>query len=503
LLVSELSQALGRQVKVGDLKLSILSGGVSAADLSIADDPAFSRAPFVSAKSMKIGVDIWPYISARKLAVTEITIERPKIALLQNAAGVWNFSKLGASPSNTPSGGKLDLSVNKVKISSGSVSLGHTSGNSKPITLENLNIDLQNFSPTSVMPFSLTANVAGGGEVKIKGKAGPINQVDTVLTPIEASLTVSRLDLAGSQITTPASGIAGLVSLDGAAGSNGKSLQVNGRLKGEKVKLVRNGSPAGRPVEFDLTAGYDLGNRSGTLSRGDIHMGAAQATLTGTFAIHGDSTVLNMNFNGPNMPVSELEAMLPAVDIVLPQSSTLQGGSAAAKVDVQGPTDRLVATGTIGLKNTRLAGFNLGSAMSTVAKFAGIQAGTHTEIQSFSTNVRMAPEGMTADSMQLIVPGLGSMTGGGTISASHALNFRMRATVQSAGGVLSVIGQQGGTTVPFFIEGTSSNPVFRPDIKGIATENTKTLERMGTDIVNKKTGGVLGGLLDGLTRKTK
>src|SRR5215471_15527318 len=31
LLVSQLSQALGREVKVGDLKLSILSGGVSAA----------------------------------------------------------------------------------------------------------------------------------------------------------------------------------------------------------------------------------------------------------------------------------------------------------------------------------------------------------------------------------------------------------------------------------------------------------------------------------------
>src|SRR5260370_18573781 len=67
LLVSQLSQTLGREVKVGDLKLSILSGGVSAADLSIADDPSFSRAPFVSAKSMKVAVDLWQYISARKL----------------------------------------------------------------------------------------------------------------------------------------------------------------------------------------------------------------------------------------------------------------------------------------------------------------------------------------------------------------------------------------------------------------------------------------------------
>src|SRR5437762_625897 len=48
-LESELSTALGRQVKVGNLSLSILSGSVSAEDLSISDDPAFSKGPFIQA----------------------------------------------------------------------------------------------------------------------------------------------------------------------------------------------------------------------------------------------------------------------------------------------------------------------------------------------------------------------------------------------------------------------------------------------------------------------
>jgi len=39
-LESELTAALGRQVKVGNLSLSLLSGSVSAEDLSVADDPA-------------------------------------------------------------------------------------------------------------------------------------------------------------------------------------------------------------------------------------------------------------------------------------------------------------------------------------------------------------------------------------------------------------------------------------------------------------------------------
>ena len=39
-LEAALTQALGREVKLGDLKLSLLSGSVEASDLDIADDAA-------------------------------------------------------------------------------------------------------------------------------------------------------------------------------------------------------------------------------------------------------------------------------------------------------------------------------------------------------------------------------------------------------------------------------------------------------------------------------
>ena len=96
MLESRLSQALGREVKLGELKLSILSGSVTANDLSIADDPAYSRTPFVQAKSLAIGVEVWPLIASRQLHVTGLTIDAPAIALIQSPNGEWNFSKLGA-----------------------------------------------------------------------------------------------------------------------------------------------------------------------------------------------------------------------------------------------------------------------------------------------------------------------------------------------------------------------------------------------------------------------
>ena len=70
----KLSAALGRKVQVGDLSLSIFSGSLTASNLSIADDPAFSTSPFLTAKTFHVGVEVWPLITSKTLNVTSLTI---------------------------------------------------------------------------------------------------------------------------------------------------------------------------------------------------------------------------------------------------------------------------------------------------------------------------------------------------------------------------------------------------------------------------------------------
>jgi len=70
---------------VGNLSLSILSGSVSAENLSIADDPAFSKDPFIRAKALQVGVEVMPLIFSKTLHVTEITLDQPEIFLLHDA----------------------------------------------------------------------------------------------------------------------------------------------------------------------------------------------------------------------------------------------------------------------------------------------------------------------------------------------------------------------------------------------------------------------------------
>jgi len=132
---------------------------------------------------------------------------------------------------------------------------------------------------------------------------------------------------------------------------------------------------------------------TGTVTQGEVAIGKAIAHLTGTYQTQGQTTTLNMRVDANDMPVDEIEAALPAVGVVLPSGSKLQGGGLSANLAIAGPTDGVVITGPIRLANAKLAGFDLGSKLSAIPALTGRQTGgKDITIQNFSTTVRMAPE---------------------------------------------------------------------------------------------------------------
>src|SRR5579864_3261239 len=91
------SAALGRKVDVGNLSLSLFTGSVAADNLSIADDPKFNQSPFLTAKSVKVGVELIPLILSKQLNITGISIDDPEVTLIRNPGGQWNYSSFGAN----------------------------------------------------------------------------------------------------------------------------------------------------------------------------------------------------------------------------------------------------------------------------------------------------------------------------------------------------------------------------------------------------------------------
>ncbi len=494
---SSLSSALGRPVKVGNLSLSILSGSVGTDQLSIADDPKFSKTPFIQAKSLQVGVELMPLIFSKQLNITKLLIDQPKIFLMRNREGVWNFSSLGnqsAQPAKasgkTPSA-PANVTVARLDLTDGTITVESMENKRKPISYDRLNIAVRDFSFTSPFPVVVSARLPGGGSLKIDGTAGPINSTDTALTPVQAKVNLTKLDLAQSALVDPTLGITGSADFDGNLTSDGHVAKANGSLRATSLKLVPKGSPATVPVQVVFAVEHNLQTEAGKLMQGDVAIGKALAKLTGTYNMHGEVTSINTRLNGQAMPVDDLEAMLPALGVILPTGSKLKGGTLSIELNSAGPLDKMVSTGWVRMSNASLAGFNLGSKLSAISALTGKQTGSDTTIENLSSDVRYAPEGTRLDKISLVIPAIGTVTGQGTVSPSNALDFKMLANLSGAGAGLTKVAGLGAGGIPVSIGGTTSNPTFMPDMKALAGNQLKGLLK-GAD-KNNPLGG-LGGL---------
>jgi AsmA protein len=428
-----------------------------------------------------------------------------------------------------------NLTVEKLSITGGKITVSSTAGKSKPSVYSDVNLEATDLSTTTSFPFKLSATGPGNAAIKVDGKAGPIDQADTSLTPLSANLDVQHLDLATTGFIDPSSGLGGVLDFKGGLNSDGKDMTSKGSITINKFKMSAAGSPSSVPIKVDYNTDYTLKTQAGVLSQGDIHIGNAFQQLTGTYNLANDPASLNLKVNASNMPLNDLEGFLPAVGVVLPSGSKLQGGTLTANLTVTGPTDKLTIAGPVNIANTELAGFSLTQKLGALSAFTGLGKGASssgTQIQQLSAQIKNDPSGTQFSSLNLVIPSVGTVTGQGTVSASGQLNMHMVANLAGAAGALTSVagmaggaaggggalggalgalsggamgggGKGGGGGIPFSITGTTSSPQVTPDVAGLAGNMAKGGAGLGVGAAKGSAGAAgtaasaLGGLLGG------
>ena len=409
--------------------------------------------------------------------------------------------------------------MGKISIENGKITMSSAGSSAKPSVYQNVDLEASDLSSSSQFPFKLTATGPGNAAIKVEGKAGPMDAADASLTPLNATVEVEHLDLANSGFVDASSGVAGVVDFKGDVSSDGKQMNSKGTVKANKLKLSATGAPSSVPLSVDYATVYALKTQSGNLNQGDIHIGKALARLNGAYNTAGEPTKVDMKLNAQAMPVSDLEGFLPAVGVVVPSGSKLEGGSLTANLSISGPVDKLTIAGPVNLSNAKLAGFSLKSKLGALGSFSGLGGGggSDTDIQTLSANVRNDPSGTKIDNLNLAMPSLGTVTGNGTVSAAGQLNFKMVANLAGAAGALTSVagaagggvtgalstftgggggGKGSGNGIPFMIQGTTSNPQVIPDVGGMATSAIKGGVVPGAKgSTTSAATGLVGGLL--------
>ena len=496
----DLSSALGRKVTLGHIGLSLLTGSLVAENISIADDPAFSTSPFLEAKELRIGVELGPLIFHHSVQITKFIVDSPSIQLIHAASGAangtWNFSSLGTSAAQSSSqqtGVAPSLTVNVLKIKNGSAALSSLPAAGNPFKCTDVNLTVKQLSFTQSFPFELSLDVAGGGSLNLKGTAGPVAQNDTSLTPFQATLDIKHFDPVGAGAIQPSDGISMVADFNAQVTSKDGNLTTTGKAAASQLKLARNGSPAPQPVDINFSLSNNLSSRTGQVNDISIVTGGVAAHVAGSFRHDGAEAVLNLQLSAPNLPVDQVEQLLPAAGVTLPSGSRLKGGTLSASLAVTGPANALTIAGPIELDNSQLTGFDLGSKIQGVNPLSGTASGT--EIQKLSANVNNSPQGTRFSNIDAEIPKIGSATGDGTVSPSDELNFQLNAKIAALSAVSGVVSNAVGGLfgkssnsgsksnsggIPLTITGTASNPSIHADVG-------KMLKQAANGIMNNST----------------
>jgi AsmA protein len=503
LLETRLTQALGRDVKLGNLKLSILSGTVEADDLSIAEDPAYGKTPFLKASSLATQVELMPLIVSRQLNVKGITIDKPEFILIQSVKGNWNISTLGgaATPKSgapdSSSSAKLDLVVHDLKITNGKLTMiEEGQGAAIPRVLDQVAIDITDFSPAAQFPFKFSGHMAGAGSLALDGKVGPISEADAALTPAQIHFKLTGADLAGSHFFDPSTGIKGLVGAEGDMTWNGTAFDAKGTVRADKLVLARGGTPAQREVELDFNVAHDVVHHVGEINQGTLHLGKAVANLTGTYSLKAAITSVIFRLAGTKMSMDELVSFLPAVDVTLPSGSSIKGGAMTVQVISTGYLNNLTTKGSVDIEGASLQNFDLGSKMHMVQSLAGLKGGVNTDFQRLAVTLAQTNDGATLSDIDVMAPEIGELTGGGTVGSHKELALKMKVNLHTSGALTTAIGSTVSTGgIPFSVGGTVDNPQIHPEVGAVVKE-------IGRD-VGKDAGKAAVGILNDFLGKKK
>jgi hypothetical protein len=469
-----------------------------------------------------------------QMHVTKLIVESPRLTLVRSN-GPKQPKPAGANPEGQTM--LQNLFVDDAQIKNGTITLATAGQTGSAAVYQQVNAQITNLTPKSSSPFSVDAQLPGGGSLSAKGNAGPFNQENSAATPLNAQIDLKHFNLGTTGVLPADVGISGVADLQAQVKSDGQTLNATGTTQIAGIKLAKNGQASSKPVQVQFNVTQNEQAMTGQIQQATITVGRAVINIAGTFQTSGPTTALNLKVTGNGVPIDDLEAFLPAVGVTLPQGSQLRGGTLTTALTVSGSTASPVLSGPVRLDNTQLAGFDLGSKLGSLAQLTGGRIGNSTgkgtTIRSLSMNVQESGGAIRTDKIALDVVGVGTATGAGSVSAGGALDYNMvlkltglvggsgssGAAAPAAGGAAGLVGALSGfipggggggalgsigglagaalkNGIPVAIGGTTSNPTFAPNLGGLMKgAGASTAQGLVKGKQSNPLGNALGGLL--------
>jgi AsmA protein len=289
------SQALGRTVRFGSLSISPLPlPAVRLRDLQVAEDPAFGPGPFLTVSEGRLGIRLRPLFSGR-VELADLTLDGPRVALVEDAAGRLNLASLGAAAgaaapprshgSRPVSSAVSGVLLSRVRVLNGSVHYARL-GEPAALRLEQVTLTLSQGRAGDTVRIEGSA-VAEPGGVRLairQASIGPVASRAVADMDVKATVDVDAPDvtgLAGPYLgrASVSGAMTGRVEVSGTPAR----LSVAGQMASDRLTLSEERAPCGPPARRQLLVeGVRIPVRGGLqrLDAGPVEVRVARGTVS-------------------------------------------------------------------------------------------------------------------------------------------------------------------------------------------------------------------------------
>ena len=373
---AELQTRLNRPVQLGELSLGVFPLRVEASNVTIGDDPNFrSTVPFAQVAQLNVSVKLFPLLR-KEVEINSVELKRPRIELMRNAQGTWNFSTIGnapaapavatpqaqqpakPAPSQPPSSQPGKFSLGELQITDGQIAVTDHQKHESRAIYDHIDLTLEDYAPGQPFSLDLTAHLPGSGAqtFRLTGRGGPVNSADVASTPFKGTLKLDQVSLSGAQKFLNSNALAGT---DAVISGSADFSNASDTAAAKGSLTLENAVIHGVRVGYSISADFDLSDNLNSdviqIRKCALKLGSTPLSIDGTFNTHPTPAVVDMNLRASNTSIQEAARLAAAAGVAFSPDVTV-AGQLTGDIHAQGPTDRLAFAGNVSGRNLEMRG---------------------------------------------------------------------------------------------------------------------------------------------------
>jgi uncharacterized protein involved in outer membrane biogenesis len=288
MLQAQLQQRLNRPASLGEMSLKLFPLAIRISDVVVGQPQGFvSQQPFLSTEQVYVSVALWPLIR-RQISLKAIRLESPRVELLRNSSGAWNYEIGGTGSSGGGPAGRFSL--DELRVEHGQVAITDQESGSPRDVYRNIDLTLKNLGPNR------------------KGSLVGSMRLDTMAAVLNLSSDFNTAD----------------------------PFTAKGTLT---LKSDRQKDPL--EVAYDIRGGVQL-----TINSLTAKLGALSAFVTGSVDTQRTPPELRLSLKAPDAPIADLIRVAALYGAKVP-ADLKSDGLLTADVQVTGTTRKPLFAGKI------------------------------------------------------------------------------------------------------------------------------------------------------------